>query len=74
MVNQLLLFNSTEKTVVLSSGFGVGDELIKFDNVPTVKITEDGYYEVMQRTGDNPGTSIPVLRVPIANTNMLIQK
>ena len=72
MVNQLLLFNSTEKTVVLLSGFGSGDELIKFDNVPTVRITEDGYYEVMQRTD---GTSaVPVLRVPIANTNMLIQK
>ena len=76
MVNQLLLFNSTEKTVVLSSGFCVGDklgdELIKFDNVPTVKITEDGYYEVMQRT--EGALVVPVLRVPIANTNMLIQK
>ena len=75
MVNQLLLFDSTEKTVVLSSGFCVGDklgdELIKFKNVPTVKI-ENGYYEVMQRT--EGALVVPVLRVPIANTNMLIQK
>ena len=73
MVNQLLLFNSTEKTVVLSSGFGKGDVLIKFDNVPTVKV-EDGYYEVMQKTQENSTSARPVLRVPIANTNMLIQK
>lgn len=47
-----------------------GYELISFDNVPTVKI-EDGYYEVMQKTDTN---TIPVLRVPISNTNMLIKK
>jgi DNA-directed RNA polymerase specialized sigma54-like protein len=68
---QLLEFNSTDKTVVLKSGFVSWDVIIKFDNVPTVKV-ENGYYEVMQRID---GTSaVPVLRVPIANTNMLIQK
>jgi hypothetical protein len=71
MINQLLLFDSTEKTVVLSSGFGTGDELIKFDNVPTVRV-ESGYYEVMQR--QEGGVTVPVLRVPIMNTNMLIEK
>jgi len=68
---QILVFNSTKKTVVLSSGFGTGDELIKFDNVPTVRV-EGGYYEVMQR--QEVGVTVPVLRVPIMNTNMLIQK
>jgi len=41
-----------------------------FDDVPTVKI-ETNYYEVMQKTETGV---VPVLRVPIANTNMLIQK
>jgi len=72
MRNQLLLFNSTKKTVELSSGFGAGDQLISFDNVPTVKV-ENGYYEVMQKSGEYTGV-VPVLRVPMANTNMLIQR
>jgi hypothetical protein len=71
MVNmQLLEFNSTDKTVVLRSGFNSGDKLVSFTDVPTVKIM-DGYYEVMQKVGES---AIPVLRVPIANTNMLIKK
>ena len=67
---QTLIFYTTEKRVVLNSETRAGYELISFDDVPTVKI-EDGYYEVMQKTDTN---TIPVLRVPIANTNMLIQK
>ena len=72
MVNmQTLVFNSTEKTAVLQEGFR-GTELLNFKNVPTVKV-ENGYYEVMQKSGEYTGV-VPVLRVPIANTNMLIQK
>ena len=70
MVNmQTLMFNSTEKTAVLEEGFR-GMELISFKHVPTVRI-ENGYYEVMQIQGEQ---KVPVLRVPISNTNMLIQK
>jgi hypothetical protein len=68
---QVLVFNSTEKTVNLLSGAD-GFNLYSFDNVPTVKV-ENGYYEVMQKSGENGGV-VPVLRVPMANTNMLIQK
>ena len=71
---QTLTFNSTEKTVVLQEGArgsrDFGGILETFNNVPTVKIM-DGYYEVMQKVGES---AIPVLRVPIANTNMLIKK
>lgn len=67
---QTLIFYTTEKRVVLNSEISNGYELISFDDVPTVKI-EGGYYEVMQKTNTN---TIPVLRVPILNTNMLIQK
>ncbi len=66
---QTLVFNSTDKTVVLQEGFR-GTELLNFKDVPTVKV-ENGYYEVMQIQGEQ---KVPVLRVPIANTNMLIQK
>lgn len=72
MVNmQTLVFNSTEKTAVLKEGFR-GMELLNFKDVPTVKV-ENGYYEVMQKSEETGGV-VPVLRLPIANTNMLIQK
>ena len=70
---QTLMFNSTIKRVQLWQGSRVDSKLIEtFDNVPTVKV-ENGYYEVMQKSGENGGV-VPVLRVPMANTNMLIQK
>jgi hypothetical protein len=68
-MNQVLVFNSTEKTVNLLSGAD-GFNLYSFENVPTVRI-ENGYYEVMQKS---VSSVIPVLRVPVANTNMLIEK
>jgi hypothetical protein len=68
---QTLMFNSTIKRVQLWDGSRGNSKLIEtFDDVPTVKI-ETGYYEVMQKTETGV---VPVLRVPMANTNMLIQK
>jgi hypothetical protein len=68
---QTLTFNSTTKKVQLLSGSRGDSKLLEnFEDVPTVKIM-DGYYEVMQIQGEQ---KVPVLRVPIANTNMLIQK
>jgi hypothetical protein len=70
---QTLMFNSTIKRVQLWQGSRVDSKLIEtFDNVPTVKV-ENGYYEVMQKSEETNGV-VPVLRVPMANTNMLIQK
>jgi hypothetical protein len=70
---QTLTFNSTTKKVQLLSGSrGDSKVLETFDNVPTVKV-ENGYYEVMQKLEETGGV-VPVLRVPIANTNMTIQK
>ena len=66
---QTLVFNSTDKTAVLQEGFR-GTELLNFKDVPTVKV-ENGYYEVIQIQGEQ---KVPVLRVPMANTNMLIRK
>lgn len=70
---QTLTFNSTTRTVQLWVGTRGDSKLLEtFENVPTVKI-ENGYYEVMQKSGENGGV-VPVLRTPIANTNMLIQR
>jgi hypothetical protein len=68
---QTLIFNTTKKTVQLFSDSRVsGIVLETFDNVPTVKI-ETEYYEVIQTTDTG---KVPVLRVPISNTNMLIER
>ena len=68
---QTLTFNSTTKKVQLLSGSRGDSKLLEnFEDVPTVKV-ENGYYEVMQIQGEQ---KVPVLRVPIANTNMTIQK
>lgn len=72
---QALIFNSTERTVKLYKDVHVTDRLTsdllyEFNNIPTVKVM-DGCYEVMQ---EENSLRFPVLRVPIANTNMIIIK
>jgi putative heme iron utilization protein len=70
---QTLVFDTTEKKASLFQGLVKNDEIVyEFKDVPTVKV-ENGYYEVMQKSGENGGV-VPVLRVPMANTNMIIQK
>jgi putative heme iron utilization protein len=70
---QTLVFDTTEKKASLFQGLVKNDEIVyEFKDVPTVKV-ENGYYEVMQKSGENGGV-VPVLRVPMANTNMLIQR
>ena len=71
---QTLTFNTTTKEVNLLDG-PRGSSVVTetFNNVSTVKI-EDGFYQVMQKTSDDTNSAIPVMRVPIANTNMIIEK
>ena len=72
---QTLVFNTSTKSVKLYEGSeALSAILYTFDNVPTVKI-EEGYYQVMQM--DSTSTEekrVPVARLPIANTNMIIKK
>jgi len=72
---QTLVFNTTTKKVVLLSGRR-GDSAIleTFDNVSTVKCLELGFYEIMRKQDEESNSSIPVMRVPISNTNMIIEK
>lgn len=70
---QTLVFNTTTKTAKLYEGIAESTPLIaNYTDVPTVKVMDDGYYQVMQR--DALEKQLPVLRVPIANTNMFIKE
>lgn len=72
---QTLIFNTTTKRVQLLSGSrGDSKVLETFENVSTVKCSELGFYEVMQKQNEETNSSIPVMRSPISNTTMLIQK
>ena len=71
---QTLTFNTTTKQVKLLDG-PRGSSVVTetFNNVSTVKI-EDGFYQVMQKTSEDTNSALPVMRVPISNTNMIIEK
>ena len=72
---QTLTFNTTTKQVqLLNSERDNSKVLESFNNVSTVKCSEFGFYEVMQKLSEDSISAIPVMRVPIANTNMIITK
>ena len=69
---QTLVFNTTTRTAKLYEGVAEKSEIIvAYTEVPTVKVMEDGFYQVMQL--DAMEKQLPVLRVPIANTNMFVK-
>ena len=69
---QTLVFNTTTKQVKLYEGEAEYTKILfHFSNVPTVKVLENTY-EVMVK--DEFEKSYPTLRVPISNTNMLIER
>lgn len=69
---QKLVFNTTKKTVVIYDSIvdRVGEKLYEYENIPTVKVL-DGFYEVIQEESDK---KYPILRVPINQTYMIIEK
>lgn len=74
---QTLVFNTTEKTVkVWESHPESSSIMVEYENIPTVKPKEEGYYEVIQRETKVDGLeyNYPVARFPIASTNMIIEK
>ena len=69
---QTLVFNSTTKTIKVYEGLkDTGTVIYEMHQIPTVKVLE-GFYEVRQL--DESEKQIPVLRLPISNTNMIIKK
>ncbi len=72
---QTLTFNTTTKQVQLLNSERDNSKILEsFNNVSTVKCSEFGFYEVMQKLSEDSISAVPVLRVPIANTNMIIIK
>lgn len=70
---QTLIFNTKDKTIYLLDGYkGNSSIMERMENVTTVKVAPEGFYEVMQKPNEN-SNAIPVLRLPIANTNMFIE-
>lgn len=69
---QTLVFNTTTRTTKLYEGHPEKSEILKqISNVPTVKVLES-HYEIMQK--DEFDKTLPVMRLPIQNTNMIIEK
>jgi len=70
---QTLIFNTTKKTIKVTEG-NLNDSKVIFEaeNVSTVKVLTEGLYEVMQK--DENDNARPILRFPISNTNMVIEK
>lgn len=69
---QTLVFNTTTKRVILYKDSAQQSEILyALENVPTVKVLET-YYQVMQL--DISEKQIPRLRVPVSNTNMVIEE
>ena len=69
---QSLTFNTKDKTISLTSGHrGASIIMERMDNITTVKCSDNGFYEVMQKSNEN-SSALPVMRLPIANTNMFI--
>ena len=70
---QTLVFNTTKKTIKVTEG-NLNDSKVIFEaeNVSTVKVLPEGIYEVMQK--DENDNARPILRFPISNTNMVIEK
>lgn len=69
---QTLTFNTKTKEVQLLDGpKGKSSILEEFNNISTVRI-DNGFYELIQIMSTEPVTKVPVMRVPISNTNMII--
>jgi hypothetical protein len=70
---QTLIFNTATKKVNLLNGpRGNAQVLETFENVSTVKV-EVNHYEIMQKLStDEEAKSVPVMRVPISQTNMIL--
>jgi len=72
---QTLVFRTKEKTTTLYDDMVEKNPVpdFSFDNVSTVAIRVDGYYEIMvKKTSASP--ALPVARLPVSCTNMIISE
>jgi hypothetical protein len=69
---QTLIFNTSKKTIRLLDGSrGNSKEIETFERIKTVKVLVSSY-EAIQTPLEEHLNPVPVLRVPISNTNMII--
>lgn len=68
---QTLVFRTKDKTTTLYEDMVEKNPIpsFSFDNVTTVAVRDDGFYEIMVKKGIS---TMPAARLPIACTNMLI--
>jgi hypothetical protein len=70
---QTLIFNTSKKTIRLLDGSrGNSKEIETFERIKTVKVLVSSY-EAIQTPLEEHLNPVPVLRVPISNTNMIIE-
>lgn len=72
----ILNFNTTTKTAKVYDGSQnmINPTIIQvFNDVPTVQVRTEGFYEIMQERIQGE-QRIPVCRLPIQNTFMQIEK
>jgi len=67
-----LVFNTTDKFVILFSDMEETKEILRISNTPTVKACPEGFYEIMIKHPIN-GTNIPHVRIPINEVIMFIE-
>ncbi len=67
-----LVFNTTEKNVILYDGLEERQRILTIENTPTVKVCPEGFYEVMVK--HSSGVNIPYLRIPINSVIMFIEQ
>jgi hypothetical protein len=68
-----LVFNTTEKNVILYDSLEEKQRIFTIDNTTTVKVCPEGFYEVFVkelRTGNNK----PKVRIPINEVIMFIEE
>ena len=70
---QTLIFDTSKKTIRLLDGSrGNSKEIETFERIKTVKVLVSSY-EAIQTPLEEHLNPVPVLRVPISNTNMIIE-
>lgn len=67
-----LIFNTTDKFVILFSDMEESKEILRIGDTPTVKVCPEGFYEVMIKHSKS-GTNIPHVRIPINEVIMFIE-
>jgi hypothetical protein len=74
MIKQMkkLVFNTTEKSVILYDSLEERQRIFTIDNTPTVKVCPEGFYEVFVKD-PNTGTGRPKVRIPINEVIMFIE-